>query len=206
MRFRAVVPLIVAVLVLAACGELGSLSSLAPTGGDSGSRTSGLATATPTEEATAGEIFACDLISLADVQSISPFTTPFAEAEPEVTACRYGATVDPPPPRQPGVLLKVFDYVTPEAALAGVRAERDNLNYDHPGAATPLAGLGVEAYQYGELPIKEDRIVVAAASGRYFASAELVGEYNDARGPDIGYAAKVAAGAELLRLVFSRLP
>ncbi len=196
----------VAGFLMAGCSELGSLSSLAPTGGDSGSRTPRPATATPTEEATPAEIFACDLISLADVQSISPFTTPFAEAEPEVTACRYGATVDPPPPREPGVLLKVHDYVTPEAALAGVRAERDNLNYDHPEAATPLAGLGDEAYQYGELPIKEDRTIVAAAAGRYYASAELVGEYNDARGPDVGYAAKVAAGAQLLRLVFSRLP
>jgi hypothetical protein len=77
MRLR-IVGLLMLAGLMAGCSELGSLSSLAPTDGNSGSRTPGPATATPTEEATPAEIFA-HLISVADVQSISPFTAPFAE-------------------------------------------------------------------------------------------------------------------------------
>ena len=102
--------------------------------------------------------------------------------------------------------LQIYDYVTPAGAIAAVRALRDNLNYDHEGAVKDLAGLGDEAYSYGEPPRGEDRVIVLSASGRYQVEVELVGEYMDNRGPDVGYTAKVDAGTEISRLVFGKLP
>jgi hypothetical protein len=205
MRLLAVAPLLLAVGLLASCTEVGSLASLLPTSTGSAPETAA-ATSTATDMATPQEIFACDLVSVADIESLSPFETPFAEALPEVTACRYVASIDPPAERAPVVFLQIFDYVTPAGAIAGVRASRDNYNYDQEGAVKELAGLGDEAYSYGEPPIGEDRVIVLAASGRYEVHVELVGEYRDNRGPDVGYAAKVSAGTEISRFVFGKLP
>lgn len=208
MRLRTVGLLMLAGL-MAGCSELGSLSSLAPTDGDSGSRTPGPATATPTEEATPAEIFACDLLSVADVEALSPFETPLiAGEETNVTDCWYHPSIDPPAPRAPGITLQLWDYVTPSAALEGVRSLRQNYEYDGQASAKTLAGLGDEAYSYAELLVsgREDSIFVFAASGRYNGLVHLAGEYKDNRGPDVALPTKESAGAKILELAFSRLP
>jgi hypothetical protein len=211
MRRAGLVTLIcLAASIVAGCGgDLGALGSLVPTGAPGSETTKPTRPATPTLEPTPAIIFACDLLSVADVEALSPFETPLvAGDEEDVTGCWYHPTIDPPAPRAPGIILQLWDYVTPGAAIDGVRSMRQNAEYGGQNTVKTLAGLGDEAYSYGELfpSGREDSIYVFAAMGRYNGLVHLSGEYKDNRGPDVGYAPKESAGAKILELAFSRLP
>ena len=211
MRRAGVVTLfcLMASLLPGCSGDIGALGSLVPSG-DTGSQTPKPSAApTPTEQPPPTALQACDVLSIADVAPLSPFNTPLVAGEEDhAINCFYHPTIDPPAPRAPAIYLTLWDYITPSAAIDGVRSLKQNYEYDGQETAKSLAGLGDEAYTYGELLVsgREDSIFVFAASGRYDGLVHIAGEYKDNRGPDVSVASKVSAASQILELAFSRLP
>jgi hypothetical protein len=141
----------------------------------------------------------CPLMPLGEVQGQSPFATPLATASSTMPSaasgvCRYDVAVTSE--LKPSITLVVEGAASPAEAVAGLQPHRqDALDRNEPVAE--IAGLGDAAITVGDF----DEIGLYAASGNRILHALLKGEY-----PDVGTAAKVAAGKALLSLLISRLP
>jgi hypothetical protein len=175
--------------VAAACG--GAAPGPVGTDGPTPNETSVAATTTP---AAPVELAMCTLVPLGDVQGVSPFSTPLAEAVPGTppSMCEYRSAADADEPV--GVLLAATDFGTPEMARAHMAAYRENMS--NAGVAlAEVAGVGDEAVSSGS-----DEVGVHAIAGRYALDANFGGEW-----PDTPDAAKVSAATNILKTLVARL-
>lgn len=140
------------------------------------------------------EIQMCTLVPLGDVQGVSPFSTPLAEAVPGTppSTCEYRSGPDADEPV--GVLLAATDFGTPEMAQAHMAAYRANMSAAGVALAE-VAGVGDEAVSSGT-----DEVGVHAIAGRYALDANFGGEW-----PDTPDSAKVSAATSILKTLIARL-
>jgi len=148
------------------------------------------------------DVDVCALVSLADVQGVSPFTTPLVDASAPGAkeACYYTAAVNADATATVTLVISAFE--SPELALANFHADEQFMT-DHDYAAEPVAGVGDIAAGW---PGTEDEVKTEAASGAYVLATRFKGEWKEGAVPDVDPEAKVQAGAELLKLAISRLP
>lgn len=197
---------LVAILMLSACGSIGDLASLLPTEGPNGPTEPGDPTRQPTDSLppTPEYFDTCNLMPLAEVQALSPLRTDLAFAEPEngvEERCWYNSSIDPPVEWPNAIRLTLRDYVTPEQAMLALENFRDFGNEAYPPVST-VSGLGDAAYSYNE---GEYRSLVEAVRGRYWAHIDIADSGN-LEFPEVPSEQKVAAGTEIIRVALSRMP
>jgi len=152
--------------------------------------------AVPTAAATeSAELDMCELISLGDVQAVSPFSTPLTEVERGLVPgmCTYSSAPDAE--EHVSVLLSLTDLGTAENAAA----HRNNYRQaalDQGHQVTDISGLGDAAIGFGT-----DLVGVHAWISTLAIDANLGGEW-----PDTTDASKIAAATSLARTIIERLP
>jgi hypothetical protein len=134
----------------------------------------------------------CQLMTLADVQSRSPFQTPLTQFAEEPNACVYRSDDDAAD--KVSIRLEVNNYEFADAANTSfVNARQAAVDAGLP--VSDLSDLADVAFASGV-----DEVGVRAVVGGALVTANMKGEW-----PDTTDDAKVAAGTELIRTIISRL-
>jgi hypothetical protein len=154
--------------------------------------------ATPATGQSTAQFDMCAKVPLGDVQAHSPFTYALVTATPGGPAlpgaCIYDAA-NTNQSRGIGILLQVTPFASKALALASHhRHEQDEIARSTTPQAIP--GLGDTASGAGM-----DEVGVQAVVGNRVIDANLKGEY-----PDVSDSSKIAAGAQLIKVIISRLP
>jgi hypothetical protein len=189
--------------ILAGCGSVGDLASLLPTDGTGSDIPVDEPTRQPTDSLPPTPAFfvTCDIVSLGEVQAMSPLRSPLAYSEPDDGAedrCRYNSSIDPPVDWPNSIVLILRDMGTPEDAQEALEVFRSAESR----VSTPVSGLGDEAYKSDE---GQYRALVAAIRGQYWASVDIADSGN-LEFPEVPLAQKQDFGIELVRLGLSRIP